>query len=148
MDFDDISSLENYIMPKLRDSLDDVMTNKIKEKARKIINDKWYGKYKPSMYDRMMLLTEQFEVKTIASGNEVISELFIKDVDHPYNETWLGDKIYSFEEIITSYMVRDHTYTNGKSRAGVDTMAETEEYAMTNAMRLLLNELKKYFTII
>lgn len=147
MDFDDISSLENYIMPKLRDSLDDVMTNKIKEKARDIINDKIYGAYEPSMYERMMLLTEQFEVKTIASGDEVISELFIKDGDHPYNETWVG-KIYSFREILTDYFVRDHTYTNGKSRDGVDIMVETEEYTMINAMRLLLNELKKYFTII
>lgn len=146
MDFNDIDSFYKKLISDSEKYMNDVVLPKIKEKARELIQEEWYGRYDPNMYIRDYSLLDAFEIKCEVNGSEIIGTLYIKDQNHIYNETWVG-KSYALEEIITDYMVRDHMYLNRIPRKGFDVMSATEEYAFGQGLTLLLNKLKKSYNI-
>jgi hypothetical protein len=119
----------------------------LKEKAQEIVIELIYQKYEPSFYERMNVLIESFQIETKWEGNTCVGILKVKSDLHPDNPTWIGDKVYPLDEIITEYFAHSHKYSNGVEREGVDVMGTIEDRHLAEALQQLLNELKKYFDI-
>lgn len=147
MDFDSLEDFIKYEKSMIERSAK-ISMDKLKEKAKQIVEDKIYGAFEPTVYDRMGLLTENFELEYEWQGDTYICTLKVSGEEHPYNSTWNG-KAYPFDEIINYYFAEGHGWGKGSNRPAVDALKLTQEEMIETgkAMKILLEELKKYFDI-
>jgi hypothetical protein len=144
----DYNSIEDFIAQARNDIESSVkaILPELKSKAEDVLIELIYEKYEPSVYYRVGQLLQSFDIKCEWQGNTCVGILFVKDITHSPNPSWIG-KEYSLQEIVTEYFARSHKYYNGIIREGVDVMGTIGNRHIAEILQQLLTELKKYFDI-
>lgn len=145
--YKDIDSFMKEVRKQVESAMKNKVLPKIKEKAQEIVITKIYSAYTPKIYERTMELIEAFQIETKWEGDTYVGILKVREDLHSDNPTWKG-KVYPLDEIINEYFVRGG-WGNGSPRAVVDTLGLTAQEMLETgkALRILLDELRKYFDI-